>query len=600
MLGTVGALQRGLDVNVKTRKWSHIAPLAASVADTCFEHWQASQEVMEQEERWAPASTPPWMPTPEAVAADAASPAATKTKAPKVAASSLLAAHVNRSLFRFYDKGEYQRGAEIEVCDLQIPSAADEAVVQSLVASRSQAQGGEPLNKDASKASKESTESLVEVPPLPSSSSSSSKGPEPAITEPSLSPWMAAALAEIRRKEREDFREGEDQAGDDELHTEKDVDTNSGLDAGRLQEVLRGAFGLTDAYDLETADLQALDEEGSLSSAQAKEERLINEALDQGKVKKDRLSQLSHVVTSMIDAGADPEDAVAEAILNDVQVMGNSDSVSVNEHDDPDPEQSEHAPAAEPTNDSIPVAFGVWQDAVNFSLECLQERRQACNGKAVGENKEISLVLGRVKQPRAEEEEESVFFVTWTDPAADKREGRPVRLDKENRVVCVVATGDLRVARDYRDVQIVHPACGARMERTRGWRNQLRPQVSKSVMRLNTMWKTALLARDELRMRRETPNQAACLADTQRQCFVCETSMEQPTDANGPVDDAKLICLCPCCTLPSHAACCQQVVRYSETHGIDLRASVDLSNAGIAVLDEPPFTWQDASHLACK
>ena len=115
MLGTVGALQRGLDVNVKTRKWSHIAPLAASVADTCLEHWQASQEVMEQEDRWAPAGTPPWMPGPGAVHDFAASQAATRTRAPAVAASSLLATHVNRSLCRFYDKGECQRGAEIEV-----------------------------------------------------------------------------------------------------------------------------------------------------------------------------------------------------------------------------------------------------------------------------------------------------------------------------------------------------------------------------------------------------------------------------------------------------------------------------------------------------
>ena len=476
----------------------------------------------------------------------------------------------------------------------------DEAVVQSLLVS--QAQGGKSPNTDASKGSKGSKEGLVEVPPLPSSSSSGSTGPGPAIKEPAPapSPWMAAALAEIRRKEREDFRE--DETADGGLHTEKDVDTGSdtGLDPGKLEEIVHGAFGFADADDVEMADLQALDGEGSLSLALATEEKLIKEALDKGKVKKERLS---HAVSSMIDSGADPEDAVAEAILNDVQVMGNS----MDELDDPnpDPQHSEHTAAAEPTSssDSTPVAFGLWQDAVNFSLESLQERHQALNCKAVGEKKEISLVLGRVKKPRVQEEEESVFFVTWTDPAADKREGRPVTLDKESRVVCVVATGDLRMARDYRDVQIVHPACGVRMERTRGWKNVLRPQVPKSVMRLNTMWKTALLARDEWRMRHETPNQAACLADTQRQCFVCETSMgsmEQPTDADEPADDAELICLCPCCTLPSHAACCQKLARYSDTHGIDLGASVDLSNAGIAVLDEPPFIWQDASHPACN
>ena len=61
---------------------------------------------------------------------------------------------------------------------------------------------------------------------------------------------------------------------------------------------------------------------------------------------------------------------------------------------------------------------------------------------------------------------------------------------------CIVATGALREPRDYSAASVIHPAIGVRMERTRGYRGGLRPQVPQNVIRLRDMWQAALVARD--------------------------------------------------------------------------------------------------------
>ena len=136
---------------------------------------------------------------------------------------------------------------------------------------------------------------------------------------------------------------------------------------------------------------------------------------------------------------------------------------------------------AQEQDGSVPAAFGVWQEEMNASLQALAEKSSTT--KAVGHGKKLSSVWGRALDPNCTEEEpDSLFFVAWRDAAA--REGRPASLDSENRVKAIVNTGSLRLPRNSESVRIIHPACGVRVERVRGFHGLLRPKVPGAIMRL--------------------------------------------------------------------------------------------------------------------
>ena len=107
MLGSVGALQQGLDI--KTRRWSEMAPLAEAVADNCLHFWQAGLDVLQNDARWAPCQVPDWLPTPATVESCIKQldprPA---MKAPDVTAYSVVAAEASRKLFAFYSTGAHE------------------------------------------------------------------------------------------------------------------------------------------------------------------------------------------------------------------------------------------------------------------------------------------------------------------------------------------------------------------------------------------------------------------------------------------------------------------------------------------------------------
>ena len=113
ILGVVGALQQGLDI--KTRKWSVIAPLAEQVADTCLECWQDATAVLEDPDRWAPCKLPEWLPSKEDVVASmkVLDPQPLHN-APQISASNLVATHANQSLFQFHTKGGCRGRSQVQ------------------------------------------------------------------------------------------------------------------------------------------------------------------------------------------------------------------------------------------------------------------------------------------------------------------------------------------------------------------------------------------------------------------------------------------------------------------------------------------------------
>ena len=141
------------------------------------------------------------------------------------------------------------------------------------------------------------------------------------------------------------------------------------------------------------------------------------------------------------------------------------------------------------------------------------------------------------------------------------------------------------------------------MERVRGWKGMLRPPVPAPVLRVCSMWKAGLLARDEARLWQENPAQASVLVDGTRACFVCQ-QQAQAEDAGVGIgfvgSQAEAVSLCPCCTLASHQRCAEKLVDYAASHGLSLSPSVDMANAGLDCFDHEPFVFRDRSCLASK
>ena len=114
MLGSVGALQLGLDI--KTRKWSQMAPLAESVSDTCLNFWHAAQDVMQQERRWAISEFPEWLPSQQEI--QACTPILDPMPAmsvPRLTSFNARAAEASRKVFAFFSQGETEGGVSVQV-----------------------------------------------------------------------------------------------------------------------------------------------------------------------------------------------------------------------------------------------------------------------------------------------------------------------------------------------------------------------------------------------------------------------------------------------------------------------------------------------------
>ena len=368
--------------------------------------------------------------------------------------------------------------------------------------------------------------------------------------------------------------------------------------------------------DDDDEQIQQMLRETGLESAADVEDKLVRDALDDVKVKGS--AAFAAAVERSVQQGANIDEAVSEAILNQASIMGN-----MNMEDEDADEAHKHVqetaahhvgghsdsecarPRAASSSSSLPTgsralaidmsaAFALYQDELNKSLDALQRRLEAMRSRSVGQDKELSLVLGRISGGQAtssegeggQEEAEAVFYVHWKDADLGKRLGRPASLDEQNRVKCIVATGSLREARDYRHAQIIHPVVGVRMERVRGYKGMLRPAVGSSVLRLFQIWNL-----DQARLAAQRDS-AGVLGTAPSECFICNRAPE--IWAVGDEGRAARVQVCPCCTLSAHSSCMSRLVDYSSEHGVSLTAMADLSSID---LSGDPFVFEDSARL---
>ena len=366
----------------------------------------------------------------------------------------------------------------------------------------------------------------------------------------------------------------------------------------------------------EAKDIEELSRESGLDALAQKEAKLMERAcqnfakMSRPSVSKSPLleSNVAAAMSSFVQAGMEPEDAAVEAILNNSQLLGNEEMFGDAGADDvtaqigaDEPETAESADGAARLA-AIADAFNRWQDECCNSIKALQSRCQALQEKTVGQNGELSLVRGNIAgepkpdagsgsgtaaNPAADtsDSSESVFWVHWSFKSSDY--GRPASLDAANRVKCIVATGSLRDPRDYRQVAIVHPAIGVRMERIRGWKGQSRPQVPEDVMRVYRIWQAALVSRDNI--------------SSFEPCYICKRSETADAGLGLPdeLQQQPAARVCPLCLLPSHPQCCTCVVEFGNRHGCSFPDGLDVASLEAPDVFEKPDV-QRQPLLGCK
>ena len=361
---------------------------------------------------------------------------------------------------------------------------------------------------------------------------------------------------------------------------------------------------------------QDIGEESGISDMAKREGKLVQHACDEfAKLSETTASKsalleenLGAAIAQHVDMGMNPEEAAEEAMLNLDYLLGNQSDVEAAHVVLPhggDDDAAIAAAAASRSRAMNSEAFRRWVEEVALSAQALQFKVSAQN-RAVGEGGELSLVFGKIAEPKAgpaegsteEEESQSVFWVHWKFAG---ELGRPATLDGENRVKCLVATGKLRDARDYRSVEILIPAVGVKMERVRGFRAQLRPQMPETSMRLHDMYQTAILAKDSsassarLQQESQAPLEKYMARTTGAdECFVCGSyhikHVAQPGQRTPVADRVQT---CPFCLLPGHFTCRSGLVEHAQSHEVvSFPPGVDIES-----LDLPDHFDADEPHL---
>ena len=152
----------------------------------------------------------------------------------------------------------------------------------------------------------------------------------------------------------------------------------------------------------------------------------------------------------------------------------------------------------------LETALQTWRHEASMSSACLRDAYSARHSHPLCRN--LSLVVvpapavvvgggGDSSDAMRDRSVEGVEarFVHWQERGST---GRPVELDKDHRVKALVCVGALRVAWDLSNAYVIHPDTGIQMQRARGFKSLLRPQMSPSLLRLQAVCQKALLDAD--------------------------------------------------------------------------------------------------------
>lgn len=292
--------------------------------------------------------------------------------------------------------------------------------------------------------------------------------------------------------------------------------------------------------------------------------------------------------------GATEEEALLEAALQSTSLMGNFDPSADTEPDLPvvTPTVMERpctpgSSAARSRSVTLPLKQPAWMTFVNayvctsgvdapsapeqelkhaaFALElaCESWRKEASVSSQIFQahaaserqptfGRNLSLVcIPLPSQGTDAPKEYEARFVHWQLP---ERLGRPVQLDKFNRVKALVCVGALREPMDLSEEVVVISDTGVPMQRARGYRCGERPEMDSNMLRLQSMCNIALQANsdewnsDSMQARLELDRGSSSSSSESSVCTLCRHRV-----ANIPfgvaLDIGRTMFQCPCCAL---------------------------------------------------
>ena len=165
--------------------------------------------------------------------------------------------------------------------------------------------------------------------------------------------------------------------------------------------------------------------------------------------------------------------------------------------------------------------FGKWLGAIRETISALQFR-QDCASREIGENREVSLILDKDGDDNSGV---TACFVQWSASSTAKiNEGRVIKLDESNRIVCPV--NFLHGSRLFHGHEVILPAAGVQVKRVR---KPERPPVPKDSLRLYDIFNAALVAQSNSGLLKDkdmllddsTVLCAACAGNCDENCLRC-------------------------------------------------------------------------------
>ena len=303
------------------------------------------------------------------------------------------------------------------------------------------------------------------------------------------------------------------------------------------------------------------DIDDDLEVMRSAEEDLLQKAVSEKSVSSE---EIQAAVDKFCADGMSPDDAVREAVLNSIKILGNTE---VTEDVEPQkgcdiPEAGSAAAPHMSSQQRESLAFTTFCSELLGSmrcvLQCLHEHASSTRCD------KISLVLSPVEiagQPTFQSSRR-LLLVSWD---TEGKTGRVARVDSDWRLVSMVCVGHNRLARSFQHCTKILLSCGIAMERVKQRERQALPEhvVRIAQMFLQCERVASNAAERDVQQQSGSPEQWDNIVSAAEECVYCRclhvpsSSSSSSAQAHAPSHVPQQ---CPLCLLYWHETCAENFV----------------------------------------
>ena len=389
----------------------------------------------------------------------------------------------------------------------------------------------------------------------------------PKPSQPSCSPSRPDPVTEVGAASDAEFDDGADFEYGMSLLTES-VEAGAGKDIQEAAEAAAAASFSESSVLQPQVDQAAVEEmaqkvtagiDEDLEVMRAVEEEMLQKAVSEKSVSAD---DIQASVDKYCAEGMSPDEAVHEAVLNSIRILGNT-------------EQTQNQDDGAATSSAMPEAGGVetagmssqQHNRLAFTKFCTELTRsihsilQALQQHAASTRcQHCSLVLSPVEAqgPASFQSSRRLLLIYWD---VEGKTGRVARVDSEWRLISMVCVGHNRNPRNFQNCTKILPSCGLVMDRVKKKDRQALPEhvVRTAEMFLQCERLVANAVERELQQQSGSPEQWFNVVDAADECVYCGclhcSASSTEASASGQLPEQ-----CPLCLLHWHQACSEKFV----------------------------------------